>query len=593
MYALRRLCAPADRAHDEREPGTRRCRHARRPHRCDRRRHLHGDQQVVVDRPAAPALPVRHRDRLADQGREARAHAAQPDLRGRHAKVLGRAGRHLLGPRLEALGRPELRQGRAGPDDARIARHGACAFPRRAGRHRVNALALAERALARVQAGDGAMATVTNERSLTLRFARSRPTQATAVDDATVTITVVRDGHVGGASTNRHDEQSLSACARAALEAAEAAARTRGAGLYPGFPKPAKTATAKGYDERTAALDPAVGGRALQTVFDVAATHDVEAHGVWAGGDVETAIATSTGISLSERVTDAFMKTTCIAPDGRSGSANRTSVHGDDLDAAALAEAAAIRATGAFAARREVTRLEPGEYPVVLTPAAIGEMLDWLAYCAFNGLAQAEGRGALTERLGDNVAAPNINLADSPQFARTIPRTFDAEGIPKRPLPLIQDGVAKNVAHDLRSAALVPGAKSTGHALAPGGSSWGALPTNMVMVGGGAADEAELCAPIEHGVYVTRVWYTNVIRPNETLITGVTRDGTFLIEDGKVAAPLEDLRLTDRVLRVLGSTEALTARHILWNEGEFYGRRYATGTVAPAVRTRLRFSGGA
>jgi predicted Zn-dependent protease len=150
-----------------------------------------------------------------------------------------------------------------------------------------------------------------------------------------------------------------------------------------------------------------------------------------------------------------------------------------------------------------------------------------------------------------------------------------------------------NVVHDTRSAALVDGAWSTGHALAPGGSSWGPMPTNLVLIGGGARDEAELCAPIERGVYVTRLWYTNALRPNETLITGVTRDGTFLIEDGKIAAPLEDLRMTDRVLKALDCAEALTARHCLWNEGEFYGRRYATGAVAPAMRTRLRFTGGA
>jgi PmbA protein len=167
--------------------------------------------------------------------------------------------------------------------------------------------------------------------------------------------------------------------------------------------------------------------------------------------------------------------------------------------------------------------------------------------------------------------------------------------VPKQPLPLIQDGVAHAVAHDTRSAALAGGeAHSTGHALEPGGSTWGALPTNLVLVGGGADDEAELCAPIERGVYVTRLWYTNVIRPNETLITGVTRDGTFLIEDGKIAAPLEDLRLTDSVLRVLGNTEALTSKQVLWNEGEFYGRRHATGIVCPAIRSAgMRFSGGA
>jgi predicted Zn-dependent protease len=457
----------------------------------------------------------------------------------------------------------------------------------------MSAIELVERALSCVRAGDGALATVAAERSLLLRFARSHPTQATAVDDATISITVLCDGHVGSAATNREDDASLNACARAAEAAAESAARTRGAGSYPGFPSAALVKPHDGFDAATAELDPAVGGRALASAFDVAAAHGVEAHGVWSVGDVETAIATTSGTAVVDRVSDAFMKTTCIASDGRSGWANRTSVKATDLDATAVAEAAATRATGAFAKRREVVKLAPGDYRVVLAPAAIAEMLDWLAMGAFNGLAHAEGRGALVGRIGTRVAAPSVNLSDSPRYLRTLPRAFDAEGVPKAPLPLIQDGVATNVVHDTRSAGLVAGATSTGHALSPGGSSWGAMPTNMVLVGGGAADEAELCAPIERGVYVTRLWYTNAIRPNETLITGVTRDGTFLIGDGKIAAPLEDLRLTDSVLRVLERTEALTARHVLWSEGEFYGRRFASGTVAPAIRSTVRFSGGA
>jgi predicted Zn-dependent protease len=240
-----------------------------------------------------------------------------------------------------------------------------------------------------------------------------------------------------------------------------------------------------------------------------------------------------------------------------------------------------------------VERLEPGEYPVVLAPAALGEMIDWLAFGAFNGLAHAEKRGALNGKLGTQVTSPAVNISDAPFFARTLPHAFDAEGVPKQPLPLIQDGVAMNVCHDTSSAALIPGATSTGHALAAGGASIGALPTNLVMVGGGCDDEAELCSTIDRGVYVTRLWYTNAVRLNETLITGVTRDGTFLIEDGKIAAPLDDLRLTDSVLRVLEHTEALTAATHLWSEGEFYGRRFANGHVVPAIRTRLRFSGGA
>jgi predicted Zn-dependent protease len=216
-----------------------------------------------------------------------------------------------------------------------------------------------------------------------------------------------------------------------------------------------------------------------------------------------------------------------------------------------------------------------------------------LAETAFDGLAHAEGRGALAGRLRRRVAAVQINLSDSPRFHATLPRAFDAEGVPKAPLPLIQDGVAQNVVHDLRSAAL-SGQETTGHALSPGGGARAPHPTNMVLIGGGAADEAELCAPIERGVYVTRLWYTNVVRPKESLVTAVTRDGTFLIEQGRVTRPLRDLRLTDTLLGILDRVQALSARPVLTCGGELYGRRFAYGVVCPALRVRaVRFTGSA
>jgi PmbA protein len=454
-------------------------------------------------------------------------------------------------------------------------------------------LDLAQRAVAAARGGE-AQASVIRERSLLLRFAQSRPTQSTSVDDVTVRVTAVRDGQVGSATTNREDDDSLRECARAA-EAAADAAKSRGPGVYPGFPPPRAAAHHQGYDPATARVDPVPGGQALAAAFDVAARHGVEAHGVWTCGVVGTALASTAGLAAEDRVTDAYMKVTCIAGDGRSGWASRAAVSAGALDAAALAEAAATKATGAFAERREVAQLPPGDYPVVLAAAAVGELLDWLGFSAFNGLAHAEERGALVGRLGQRVVAPNVNLSDSPRFPKTLPRSFDAEGVPKAPIPLIQDGVAHRVVHDTRSAALAGGgARTTGHALEPGGTTWGPVPANLVLVGGGAADEAELRAPIERGVYVTRLWYTNVIRPKETLITGVTRDGTFLIEDGRIAAPLDDLRLTDSVLRVLAGTQELTSWQELWNAGEFYGRRFASGVVAPALRSAsMRFTGGA
>jgi PmbA protein len=452
----------------------------------------------------------------------------------------------------------------------------------------VNAAEVAQRAAAR--AGEAALALVTRERSLTLRFAKNRPTQATSIDDVTVELAVLREGHVGRATTNTVDDDSLGACARRATLAAEAAAATSGSGTFPGFPAPADPAPHDGHDPDTARLDPERGSAALSAAFEVAAGAGLEGHGIWSGGEEERAVAARGGVAVDRR-TDAFMKVICVAPEsGRSGYAAETAAAAGRIDGGELAERAAAKATSAGGRPAE---LEPGEYPVVFEPYAVGWLCDLLAGTAFNGLAHAEGRGALVGRLGQAVAAPAINLADSPRFPRTLPRAFDAEGVWKAPLPLIQDGVAHAVAHDLRSAALA-GGRSTGHALAPGGDRDGPHPTNLMLAGGGATDERELAAAVDRGVYVTRLWYANVVRPKETLVTAVTRDGTFLIEAGRVTRPLRDLRLTDSVLGILSRTQALTGRQKLTSDGEFYGRRFAFGVVCPALlASSVRFTGPA
>jgi predicted Zn-dependent protease len=320
----------------------------------------------------------------------------------------------------------------------------------------------------------------------------------------------------------------------------------------------------------------------LRAAFETCAAHELEAFGVWTAGHVDTAIASSTGQRLRDQVTDAYMKVIARDADGRTGWGADAAVASGRLDGAAIARRAGAKVTG-----DEPVELAPGEYPVVLEADAVGWLLDYLGFLAFNGLAHAEGRGALDGRLGTRVAASNINLSDSPRFPRTLPRAFDAEGVPKAPIPLIQDGVAHRVVHDTRSAARAGGgARSTGHATAPGGAPSGPHTTNLVLIGGGAADEHELAAPIERGLYVTRLWYLNVVHEKSTLLTGTTRDGTFLIEDGRITRPVKDVRFTDEVLRILEATEALSAQQRLVSEADFYGRRFATGVVCPALRAQ-------
>jgi PmbA protein len=443
----------------------------------------------------------------------------------------------------------------------------------------IEPLELADRALG--FATGETQVTVVRERSLLSRFAVSRPTQATQVDDVTVSVLRVLEGHTGSAETNDLSDEGLRDVAARAEAAAQSAARAAaGPGDYPGLPAPQPLPTHDGFDERTAQLDPVAAGTALRTAFDECSRHDLQAFGIWTAGVVDTAIASSTGIRALDSVTDAYMKVMARDRDGRTGRATEAATSIDALHPLALAERASAKVTG-----EEPIELAPGEYPVVLEPDAVGELLEFLGALAFNGLAHAEGRGALSGRLGERIAAPAVNLSDSPRFPRTLPRAFDAEGVPKAPLPLIQDGVAHAVVHDTRSAARA-GTVSTGHALAPGGAAWGPAPTNLVLIGGGAADTGELMAPIERGLYVTRLWYVNAVHEKSTLLTGTTRDGTFLIEDGRLARPVKDVRFTDSILRLLEATEALTADQQLTSEAEFYGRRFASGVVTPALRAQ-------
>ena len=451
-------------------------------------------------------------------------------------------------------------------------------------------LELAERTLAfATEGGTEAQVTVTRERSLHSRFARSAPTQATQVEDLTVHVMALRDGHTGTATTNAVDDEALRDAARAAKAAADALA-SHGSGTYPALPEPAPARAHEGHDRATARLDPGEAGAALTAAFAVAEEHGAEAFGLWSAGEVRTAIASSAGVRATDAVTDAFLKVMVRDADGRSGYSTAHAVAAGGVDSAAVARAAAEKLP-----RRPLAELGPGTYPVVLGAHAVGTLLEFLGGMAFDGLAHAEGRGALSGRLGTRVAAASINLSDSPRFAGTLPRAFDAEGVPKAPLPLIQDGVAHRVVHDTRSAAQAGGgAVSTGHAGLPGGSPFGVAPTNLVLIGGGCADEDELAAPVERGLYVNRLWYVNPVDAKETLLTGLTRDGTFLIEDGRISRPVRDVRFTDTVLGLLDRVQALGAQPRLVSDAEFYGRRFAAGVVCPPLRASgLRITGGA
>jgi predicted Zn-dependent protease len=216
-----------------------------------------------------------------------------------------------------------------------------------------------------------------------------------------------------------------------------------------------------------------------------------------------------------------------------------------------------------------------GRYPVVLESGATTNLVQWLGWLAFPGRAYNEERSALSGRLGEQVCSPLVTIVDDPLSPLLPGSPFDPEGTATRRTSLIEAGVAVGIAHD-RATGAVAGTGSTGHAM-PAPNPNGGVPTHLLM-NPGTETLDELVAGLDRGLYVTRFHYTNVVHPVETSITGMTRDGTFLVEDGKIVGGVRNLRFTQSCLDALAGCEAVGAELELATD-LFYG-----AAMAPAVR---------
>jgi predicted Zn-dependent protease len=436
------------------------------------------------------------------------------------------------------------------------------------------ALELAESAR-RAAEGDEADALVHVEESGFARFAGSEVHQPTLSRDETATIRIVRDGRWGCAVTNRTDAAGLADAARRAAEAAERSPVDPGfAGLQP----PAAVPEVGGFDEATAALTPEQQAEAAAEAIDAAPDYGL--YGYYTSGSTEVAVASSSGQAVSQAMTDVSVLA-LAASDDASGYAEASAWRAADVDPAAVAREAAEKA----ARTRGAGELEAGTYRAVLEPYALSELLFYFGFSSLNALALLEGRSYLSGRIGEQVFHPAFSLADDGLDPRGLPKSFDLEGVPKQRVSLVEQGVARDVVWDRRTAKQAgDGRVSTGHALSAPAQSFGPIPFNLSVAGGDATVD-ELVERVEDGIYVTRLHYLGVVDPREGIITGMTRDGTFRVRDGKVGEPLVNLRFTtsfpDLVARLLGLSREVT----LVNRSDFYDERYPYGTLVPAAAT--------
>jgi PmbA protein len=387
----------------------------------------------------------------------------------------------------------------------------------------------------------------TARRAALTRFANSRIHQNVAERDATLRVRLVQDARTGVASTNRLDDEGLrEVVGRAAATLALATPNPDGAPLA--APNPSTADAALGYVAATARADPelrAAGARAVIAAGDAA---HLESSGAFSTETATLAVANSRGMRNTHTVTQAKLLTVMMDGDGASGYAQAFAPDVRAIDAAAVGEEAAGKAVRST----EAVDLEPGEYPVILEEYAVATILEYLSWMGFSALAVEEGRSFMD--LGKQIMGQNVSIWDDGLDPRGLPSAIDFEGVPKQRVDLITNGVAHAVVHDTATAARA-GVSSTGHGL-PAPNAFGPMAWNLFMSPGSSAKEVMLSG-IERGVWVTRFHYVNIIHAKRGILTGMTKDGTFLIEDGRITRPIRNLRFTQSIPEAFSAIDAI------------------------------------
>jgi len=440
-----------------------------------------------------------------------------------------------------------------------------------------DALTLAESALAEAM-GDGvteAEALVMAEHSALTRFANSEIHQNVAETNSVINLRVVIDKRVAVASTGRTDREGL----RALAERAAAIARVvNPLDDWAGLPGPTEVSpVAAGFSSATAGASPEFRADAVRAVIAAADAAGVTAYGSFATGLESTAIANSKGVRAAGTRTTSQLITVSMGPGGGSGYAEAAAVDATTIDAARLGRDAADKARATASA----VAIEAGDYPVVLEEYAVVDLLDMLGYLGFSALAVQEGRSFV--EIGRRIASDLVSIRDDGCDPAGLPMAFDYEGVAKQRIGLIERGVCRGVVHDSQTAAR-DGVASTGHGL-PAPNSYGPFPLNMVMEAG-AATRDELIGGMDRGLLVTRFHYTNPVHPKLAIVTGMTRDGTFLVEGGRVVGPVRNLRFTQSYLAALAGVVAVgRERKTL--------KGFLGGVVVPPLRIdNWTFTGG-
>jgi PmbA protein len=399
------------------------------------------------------------------------------------------------------------------------------------------------------------------------RFANNAIHQNVAERNTHISIRPVIDGRTARASTNRRDEAAI----RALVE--EAIAITRLTEPDPELPELAGPEPVEEINrsfERTAHAAPDERARAVAEAIREVEGYGQTAAGIYSTGEAFFGLMNSRGVAAWHNETMARFSITAMAADS-SGWAKDSGCDHRALDPGALARAAAQKCANSAAPRE----LAAGRYTVVLEPAAVLDLAGQM-FGDFSATAVRDGRSFLNDRIGTKLFGENISIVDDARHPLQAGAAFDGEGIARKRLVLVERGVVREIAYS-RAAAAHAGVAPTGHGF-PVPNEIGEAPVNIVIAGGDTSVE-QMIASTERGILVTRFWYIREVDPYEKIFTGMTRDGTFLIEGGRVTGGVRNFRFNQGLMEMLSKVEALSPE--VRASGEEAG-----DMVVPAMKVR-------
>jgi predicted Zn-dependent protease len=420
---------------------------------------------------------------------------------------------------------------------------------------------------------------LTEDSSLT-RFTGSAIHQHVAERNQTLILRVIQGKKIAVVTTNIFHPSSV----KKTLQKAASLVKVQHPNdQFISLPEPKPIPEIETFSKNIRRLTPNAKVKAIKDILTLVKKKGLKASGAFSNGEVELAVTNSLGVDAYQKFSDLFLHL-IVESEKSSGYASFVTRDPDQLNVDALTQEAIGKIS-----KEEPIQIDPGEYEVILEPYAVSELLSFLGYLGFHALAVQEGRSFFCNRFGEKMVDEKVTIYDDGLDPEGLQVPFDFEGIPKKKVVFFDRGMAKEMTYDSFTGGR-EGKESTGHGLiAP--NTAGPIPINLFMKAGESSLE-EMIRSIRKGIYVTRFHYANVVEPMKAVITGMTRDGTFFIEEGEIKRPIKNLRFTESILKALSRVTAISKDRRICSEGTVYSRRFVTGTVVPAIKIDgFNFSG--